>query len=244
VKEDEREKTNEGRERKKEKNKGEYSTFILNLSFLSPTSLLPLFLTVLSYCSFLCVCCAFILFADLFFFFFSSFHSFLFPSPLLPFLRNNTVSHLICGGCRTMLAYPTGATSVRCAVCTTVNQTGVAPQTMANIRCQGCNTHLMYSSGATSVRCALCDFVTQVGGAATIPQQPQLQQRVQQQQQGSSSSLGPGAQGGSSMPAQQNSDFLQRQNSNSLYVIQNPSVEGEEVFSMAIGVKQDSKPVP
>jgi len=154
------------------------------------------------------------------------------------------ISHLICGGCRTMLAYPTGATSVRCAVCTTVNQTGVAPQTMANIRCQGCNTHLMYSSGATSVRCALCDFVTQVGGAATIPQQPQLQQRVQQQQQGSSSSLGPGAQGGSSMPAQQNSDFLQRQNSNSLYVIQNPSVEGEEVFSMAIGVKQDSKPVP
>jgi hypothetical protein len=32
-------------------------------------------------------------------------------------------------------------------------------------------------------------------------------------------------------------DF-QRQNSNSLYVIQNPSEEGEEVFNMAIGLKQ------
>ena len=38
-------------------------------------------------------------------------------------------------------------------------------------------------------------------------------------------------------------DF-QRQGSNSLYVIQNPSEEGEEVFNMAIGLKQvGSEPV-
>ena len=42
-------------------------------------------------------------------------------------------SHLICGGCRTVLAYPTGASSVRCAVCTTINQLS-SQNTMASCR--------------------------------------------------------------------------------------------------------------
>jgi len=40
--------------------------------------------------------------------------------------------------------------------------------------------------------------------------------------------------GGSGEPA------FKRQESNSLYVIQNPSAEGEEVFNMAIGIKERS----
>ncbi|QDZ19113.1 hypothetical protein HOP50_02g16260 [Chloropicon primus] len=123
-----------------------------------------------------------------------------------------STSHLICGGCRTVLAYPTGAASVRCAVCTTVNQ--LTPQnTMANCRCQGCNTHLMYQPGATSVRCALCQHVTQVGGA--------VDPRAVEPRSGGE-------------PAEA---ALSRQNSNTLYVIQNPSEEGEERYNMAIGVK-------
>lgn len=128
-----------------------------------------------------------------------------------------------------MLAYPSGASSVRCAVCMTVNQL-VTQQQMANVRCEGCNTHLMYSSGANSVRCALCNHVTRVGGHVNPSHQHQPQPTSGGSQAGDSSS------GGGNL-----GDYG-RQNSHSLYVIQNPSEEGEEAFNMAIGIKQISNP--
>ena len=48
--------------------------------------------------------------------------------------KGTSTSHLICGGCRTVLRYPTGAESVRCAVCTTVNRTAEVQNTVANCR--------------------------------------------------------------------------------------------------------------
>ncbi|KAG2375863.1 hypothetical protein LR48_Vigan06g020600 [Vigna angularis] len=66
-------------------------------------------------------------------------------------------SHLVCSGCRNLLLYPVGATSVCCAVCNAV--TTVPPPEMAQLVCGGCHTLLMYIRGATSVQCSCCHTV-------------------------------------------------------------------------------------
>ena len=99
-------------------------------------------------------------------------------------------------------------------------------------RCEGCNTHLMYQPGASSVRCALCQYVTQVGGAV-----PQAQQQPRQQQPSTSGAAGTSGVGGGQAAEAGGQGAFARQNSNTLYVIQNPSPEGEERYNMAIGVK-------
>ena len=70
-------------------------------------------------------------------------------------------SQLDCAGCRVRLAYQSGAVSVRCALCATVNVAGAAP---AHCQCAGCGLTLAYAGAAQSVRCAACEHVTRVGG--------------------------------------------------------------------------------
>ena len=106
------------------------------------------------------------------------------------------------------------------------------PPTSSLPRCEGCNTHLMYQPGASSVRCALCQYVTQVGGAV-----PQAQQQPRQQQPSTSGAAGTSGVGGGQAAEAGGQGAFVRQNSNTLYVIQNPSPEGEERYNMAIGVK-------
>ena len=61
------------------------------------------------------------------------------------------------------LAYESGATSVRCALCATVN---VANAALAHCQCGGCGLTLAYAGNAQSVRCAACEHVTRVGADA------------------------------------------------------------------------------
>ncbi|GFP97457.1 protein lsd1 [Phtheirospermum japonicum] len=80
------------------------------------------------------------------------------------------MAQLICGGCRTLLMYTRGATSVRCSCCHTVNLVPdstfllsclLAPN-VAHINCGNCHTTLMYPYGAPSVKCAVCQYITNV----------------------------------------------------------------------------------
>ncbi|KAG6594401.1 Vacuolar protein sorting-associated protein 2-like 2, partial [Cucurbita argyrosperma subsp. sororia] len=72
------------------------------------------------------------------------------------------MAQLICRGCRTLLMYARGATSVRCSCCHTVN---LAPATnqVAHVNCGNCRTTLIFPYGAPSVKCAICHYVTNVG---------------------------------------------------------------------------------
>ncbi|GAY33820.1 hypothetical protein CUMW_008170 [Citrus unshiu] len=101
------------------------------------------------------------------------------------------MAQLICGGCRTLLMYTRGATSVRCSCCHTVNlapalwpsrggprivprggphTTSRAPNQFAHVICGHCRTTLMYPHGAPSVKCAVCQYVTNVNMAnARVP---------------------------------------------------------------------------
>ncbi|KAF1872904.1 hypothetical protein Lal_00016009 [Lupinus albus] len=94
------------------------------------------------------------------------------PVPLAPYPtppappENGAQSQLVCSGCRNLLLYPVGATSVYCAVCNAV--TPVPPPgndyyfvgtEMAQLVCGGCHTLLMYIRGATSVQCSCCHTV-------------------------------------------------------------------------------------
>ncbi|CAL9166637.1 unnamed protein product [Musa hybrid cultivar] len=72
------------------------------------------------------------------------------------------MAQLVCGGCRTLLMYSRGATSVRCSCCNTINITGAANQ-VAHVNCGQCHTRLMYPYGAPSVKCAICQYITNVG---------------------------------------------------------------------------------
>ncbi|CAF2070078.1 hypothetical protein Bca4012_087507 [Brassica carinata] len=74
------------------------------------------------------------------------------------------MAHIVCGGCRTMLMYTRGASSVRCSCCQTVNLVPGPPPSnqVAHINCGNCRTTLMYPYGASSVKCAVCQFVTNV----------------------------------------------------------------------------------
>lgn len=72
-------------------------------------------------------------------------------------------SHLVCGGCQTLLMYPQGAANVRCSRCQYITP---APPTAgaetAQLLCNGCRVLLSYPRGAQSVQCSMCHTVTQV----------------------------------------------------------------------------------
>ncbi|XP_042435702.1 protein LSD1-like isoform X1 [Zingiber officinale] len=90
------------------------------------------------------------------------------PVPLAPYPSplptappsSGAQSQLVCSGCRNLLLYPVGATSVCCAVCSAVTTT-VPPlgTEMAQLICGGCHTLLMYIRGASSVQCSCCHTV-------------------------------------------------------------------------------------
>ncbi|KAI5641819.1 hypothetical protein M9H77_00357 [Catharanthus roseus] len=84
-----------------------------------------------------------------------------YPSPPVPFTppANGAQSQLVCSGCRNLLMYPVGATSVCCAVCNAVTAVPPPGTEMAQLVCGGCHTLLMYIRGATSVQCSCCHTI-------------------------------------------------------------------------------------
>ncbi|KAF7828557.1 protein LOL1 [Senna tora] len=84
-----------------------------------------------------------------------------YPTPLPPYPPppNGGQSQLVCSGCRNLLLYPVGATSVCCAVCNAVTAVPPPGTEMAQLVCGGCHTLLMYIRGATSVQCSCCHTV-------------------------------------------------------------------------------------
>lgn len=75
-------------------------------------------------------------------------------------------SRVACGGntrlgCGALLAYPTGAPFVRCALCDFVTRTGEdGVATTSETRCGGCEATLVHPRGAGAVRCSVCGTVT------------------------------------------------------------------------------------
>ncbi|XVF52379.1 hypothetical protein PTKIN_Ptkin05aG0013800 [Pterospermum kingtungense] len=84
-----------------------------------------------------------------------------YPTPPAPYNppANGAQSQLVCSGCRNLLLYPIGATSVCCAVCNAVTAVPPPGTEMAQLVCGGCHTLLMYIRGATSVQCSCCHTV-------------------------------------------------------------------------------------
>ncbi|KAJ8492887.1 hypothetical protein OPV22_014608 [Ensete ventricosum] len=83
-----------------------------------------------------------------------------YPTPPVPFTTpNGGQSQLVCSGCRNLLLYPLGATSVCCAVCSAVTAVPPPGTEMAQLICGGCHTLLMFIRGATSVQCSCCHTV-------------------------------------------------------------------------------------
>ncbi|XP_075481923.1 protein LSD1-like isoform X2 [Primulina tabacum] len=78
-------------------------------------------------------------------------------------------SQVVCGGCRTVLLYPRGATNVRCSICNTVTPVLPTGMDIAQLICGGCRTLLMHAQGATSVRCSCCHTVNLVPAVAPMP---------------------------------------------------------------------------
>jgi LSD1 subclass zinc finger protein len=78
-------------------------------------------------------------------------------------------AQIACNGCRTTLAYPVGATCVRCPLCrvtTFVNQ--------VHIRCVTCSIQLALPVTAQLAQCPRCRTVM------TMPRHPQLRMMPQQ----------------------------------------------------------------
>lgn len=84
-----------------------------------------------------------------------------YPAPPASFTppSNGAQSQLVCSGCRNLLLYPLGASSVRCAVCNAVTAVPPPGTEMAQLVCGGCHTLLMYIRGAMSVQCSCCHTV-------------------------------------------------------------------------------------
>ncbi|XP_017425747.1 protein LOL1 isoform X2 [Vigna angularis] len=84
-----------------------------------------------------------------------------YPAPPAPYTppANGAQSQLVCSGCRNLLMYPVGATSVCCAVCNAVTAVPPPGTEMAQLVCGGCHTLLMYIRGATNVQCSCCHTV-------------------------------------------------------------------------------------
>ncbi|KAH7687345.1 PPM-type phosphatase domain-containing protein [Dioscorea alata] len=95
-----------------------------------------------------------------------------YPTPPVPFTPPNgtTQSQLVCSGCRNLLLYPVGATSVCCAVCSVVTNVPPPANQVAHVNCGNCRMLLMYQYGARSVKCAVCNFVTSVGASPSSEQ--------------------------------------------------------------------------
>ncbi|CAK9321520.1 unnamed protein product [Citrullus colocynthis] len=68
-------------------------------------------------------------------------------------------SQIVCSGCKNLLMYPAGATSICCALCHVVSPVPTSGLMMARLVCSGCHTLLMYRRGATSVQCSCCRTV-------------------------------------------------------------------------------------
>eukprot|EP00268_Persea_americana_P039133 TRINITY_DN3874_c0_g1_i3.p1 TRINITY_DN3874_c0_g1~~TRINITY_DN3874_c0_g1_i3.p1 ORF type:complete len:120 (-),score=9.89 TRINITY_DN3874_c0_g1_i3:54-413(-) len=66
---------------------------------------------------------------------------------------------LVCSGCRNLLLYAPGATSVCCSVCNVVTSVPPSGAQMAQLICGGCHTQLMYVRSANSVQCPCCHTV-------------------------------------------------------------------------------------
>lgn len=81
------------------------------------------------------------------------------PAPVIPPNGAGAQSQLVCSGCRNLLLYPQGASSVCCAVCNVVTSVPPPGTEMAQLVCGGCHTLLMYIRGATSVQCSCCHTV-------------------------------------------------------------------------------------
>lgn len=77
-----------------------------------------------------------------------------------------STSRIACGantrlGCGALLAYPTGAPFVRCALCDYVTRTAEdGAATTSETRCVGCAATLAHPRGAGAVRCTACGTVT------------------------------------------------------------------------------------
>ncbi|MFS7923442.1 putative transcription factor Znf-LSD family [Helianthus anomalus] len=84
-----------------------------------------------------------------------------YPTPPAPFTppATGSESQLVCSGCRNLLLYPVGATSVCCAVCSSVTAVPPPGTEMAQLVCGGCHTLLMYIRGAASVQCSCCHTI-------------------------------------------------------------------------------------
>ncbi|XP_002300492.2 protein LOL2 isoform X1 [Populus trichocarpa] len=68
-------------------------------------------------------------------------------------------SQVVCRGCASVLLYPSGASNVCCALCSTVTSIPSPGMDMAQLICRGCRSLLMYPHGATTVRCSCCHVV-------------------------------------------------------------------------------------
>nr|XP_010919877.1 protein LSD1 isoform X1 [Elaeis guineensis] len=89
------------------------------------------------------------------------------PVPLIPYAAppvpftppNGSQSQIVCSGCRNLLLYPLGATSVCCAVCNAVTVVPSPGTEMARLVCGGCHMLLMHMHGAYSVQCSCCHTI-------------------------------------------------------------------------------------
>eukprot|EP00760_Papus_ankaliazontas_P024519 PhM_4_TR2375/c0_g1_i1/m.57691 len=85
---------------------------------------------------------------------------------------------LSCNGCSTVLAYPAGAPSVRCPICTTVT-----PVMQIHITCVTCRTVLALPVNTTLAMCPRCRTVMSVPPMGVTPHMQHVMQQHQQQQQ-------------------------------------------------------------
>ncbi|XP_058735473.1 protein LOL2 [Vicia villosa] len=84
------------------------------------------------------------------------------PTPQRPPPLPSGFAQMVCGSCRRLLSYPSGAKHVKCSCCQTVNIVLEADQ-VGQVKCGSCTLLLMYPYGASQVRCSSCRFVTEIG---------------------------------------------------------------------------------
>ncbi|KAL5674501.1 hypothetical protein ACJX0J_018807, partial [Zea mays] len=82
------------------------------------------------------------------------------PSP--PLCSKFEIGQMVCGSCRQLVAYPTGAVHVQCFGCLTINLV-LEEHQVGKVYCGQCDTLLMYPFGAPAVKCSNCLFVTEIG---------------------------------------------------------------------------------
>ncbi|GAX74664.1 hypothetical protein CEUSTIGMA_g2112.t1 [Chlamydomonas eustigma] len=165
----------------------------------------------------------------------------------MPGAGPSTHSHLVCGGCQTLLMYPGGAASVRCQRCHHITNAPPPVTNSSQIVCNGCRVLLSYPRGAESVQCSVCHGVTPVpryqhvvcGGCNIMLMYPDnascVKCSVCHFVTPVNSSPGPAGQSGASSSASR---------PNQTVVIENPpslDEHGHEVTNIAVGVKSDNQ---